>query len=285
MPKKPWLVKAYDNYEFLHSPAARNIRILTEMIEPAERLKANNVWNTVVFFGSARSKPMAQTKRKLAELERLAKKKKTLSAQFKSQLESARYAYKLSRYYNNAMQLAYKLTKWFGSPAMTDHNYYICSGGGPGMMEAANLGAKRAGGKSVGLNISLPLEQDPNHYQTRDISFEFHYFFIRKFWFFYLSKAMVFFPGGFGTFDELFELLTLVQTEKNKQYMPIILFGSEYWNDVFHVDVMERWGVISKNDKRHFKIVDTVDEAFDFLKSEIILHYIQTNKTKLWPIN
>ncbi|MCA9404500.1 MAG: LOG family protein, partial [Candidatus Omnitrophica bacterium] len=149
------------------------------------------------------------------------------------------------------------------------------TGGGPGIMEAANRGAKKAKGESVGLNISLPLEQDPNPYQTRDISFEFHYFFIRKFWFFYLSKAMIVFPGGFGTLDELFELLTLVQTEKTRKYMPIVLYGKDYWNEVVNFQALAHWGMVSPQDLKLFKICDDVDSAFNYLQAELKKHHLQ----------
>jgi Predicted Rossmann fold nucleotide-binding protein len=140
-------------------------------------------------------------------------------------------------------------------------------------MEAANRGARKAKGMSIGLNISLPMEQNPNPYQTKELSFEFHYFFIRKFWFFYLAKALVIFPGGFGTFDELFELLTLIQTEKTKKYMPVVLYGKDYWNKVINFEEMVSWGTISRSDLKLFRIVDTIEEAFEYLTTELSRHY------------
>ena len=180
----------------------------------------------------------------------------------------------MSRYYEEAVQLSAKITKWSQKIKDPLRKFYICSGGGPGIMEAANRGAHSVGGKSIGLNISLPMEQDPNPYQTRDLSFEFHYFFIRKFWFFYLSKAMIVFPGGYGTMDEFFELLTLVQTQKTKKHMPIILYGQSFWNELLDFDAMQRWGVISPEDLKLFKVVDDVDTAFRYLKDELTEHYL-----------
>jgi uncharacterized protein (TIGR00730 family) len=167
------------------------------------------------------------------------------------------------------------LTLWFKEPQNRDKNFVVCSGGGPGMMEAANRGATKAKGKSMGLNISLPHEQTPNPFQSKEISFEFHYFFIRKFWFFYLAKALVVFPGGFGTLDELFEILTLIQTQKSKKYMPVILYGSDFWKELINFDVMLKWGVISRDDLSLFKMFDDVDSAFKYLKGELSKHYLQ----------
>ncbi len=267
--KKASIIKAYKNPNFLASPTARNIRIMCELIEPAHRLRVNDVHNTVVFFGSARSTSLKEAQKKLTYAKRCHKK----DADYAHLIEKAEHAVKLAHYHEQAVDLAKKLTHWFNQANHKKQHFYICSGGGPGMMEAANLGAKKAGGKSVGLNISLPFEQDPNPYQTSDISFEFHYFFIRKFWFFYLAKALVVFPGGFGTFDELFELLTIIQTQKTKKYMPVILFGREFWNDVINFKALDKWGVISKSDLNLFHIYDDVDEAFKFLKKELQKRY------------
>jgi len=267
-----WLKKAYDNDEFLNSPAARNIRILCEMTEPAHRIRTKRIYNTIVFFGSARSVPLSESRKALKKL----KARKTKGKKYQQELALAELNIKFSRYYDDARRLSAKLTQWFNQPKHRNENFYICSGGGPGMMEAANRGAKEAGGKSVGLNISLPMEQQfPNIYQTKDISFDFHYFFIRKFWFFYLAKSLVVFPGGYGTFDELFELLTIIQTHKTKKHMPVILYGSEYWNEVINFDAMVKWGTISKEDLKLFHTFDDVDETFTFLKKEITKHYFR----------
>ncbi|MBI3118174.1 MAG: TIGR00730 family Rossman fold protein, partial [Candidatus Hydrogenedentes bacterium] len=175
-----------------------------------------------------------------------------------------------------AAQLAERLTTWSKALPKKKRHFIICSGGGPGIMEAANLGANRAGGLSVSLNISLPMEQVPNPFQTRELAFEFHYFFIRKFWFVYLAKALVVFPGGFGTFDELFEVLTLVQTKKARKPMPIVVYGREYWEEVVNLDALVRWGTISPEDLQLFRICDTVDEAYDYLTQELTRLYLGT---------
>jgi uncharacterized protein (TIGR00730 family) len=263
-----WPYRAYENLEFIRSPEARPIRILSEYIEPANRLRRENIRNTIVFFGSARlvSKEAAETQ--LAAL--LAEQPDgDLSEEFAAKLNTAQMRLKMSVYYEASRQLAAKLTRWSKSSRNSSNGYYICSGGGPGIMEAANRGASEAGGRSVGLNITLPFEQAPNKYQSHEISFDFNYFFIRKFWFFYLSKAMVVFPGGFGTFDELFELLTLVQTEKTKKPMPIVLFGSEFWNTVVNFQAMADHGVISKKDLDLFCISDSVDETYQYLVGKL----------------
>ena len=270
-----WLMKAYKNPDFLASPPARLIRVMSEMIEPSTRLARHNIRNTVVFFGSARLISRHQALQNLKEIEMRFKSVKSPATQLKLARRKAMRALHMSRYYEDASKLAEKLTHWFNDSAHKQQKFVICSGGGPGIMEAANRGAKKAGGLSMGLNISLPLEQAPNIYQTREISFEFHYFFIRKFWFFYLSKAMVVFPGGFGTMDELFELLTLIQTGKTKKYMPIILYGGDYWNEVINFETMVKWGTIDKNDLKYFHIIDDVDQAFHFVKQELSKNYFK----------
>ena len=271
--KHSWLVKSYKNHEFLNSPAARTVRVLTEMIEPADRLRRQRVWSTVVFFGSARTLSKSDAVKKLNAAKAQIKSTGPTKQQQKK-LEQLQMVVTGARYYEDAAKLAEKLTLWFNETDMVHKHFCVCSGGGPGIMEAANRGAQRAKGRSMGLNISLPFEQMPNPYQTREISFEFHYFFIRKFWFFYLAKALVVFPGGFGTMDELFELLTLIQTGKSKKYMPVILYGSEYWNDLINFGKMVKWGMIAEEDLQLFKIVDDVDEAYTYLKSELIKHHM-----------
>jgi uncharacterized protein (TIGR00730 family) len=187
----------------------------------------------------------------------------------------------MSRYYEDAVNLSEKLTRWFLELEKIDKHFKICSGGGPGIMEAANRGALNANGESVGLNISIPSEQIPNIYQTKDLACEFHYFFIRKFWFFYLAKALVIFPGGYGTMDELFELLTLIQTEKTKKQMPVVLYDSTYWNDVVNFNALLKWGVISKGDLDLFRLFDNVDDAFVYLKDALTKHYLKGATKKM----
>jgi uncharacterized protein (TIGR00730 family) len=235
--------KAYRNTEFLGSREARTIRLLSEYLEPERRLRHYHVEDTIVFFGSARALPPDSEKggRGTGEDDRL------------------------SRYYGHAEELAYRLTGWSKALAGTKRRFIVTSGGGGGMMEAANRGASRAGGVTVGFGISLPMEPSINPYVSRELAFEFHYFFMRKFWFVYLAKAIVVFPGGFGTLDELFELLTLIQTGKSQMVRPVVLFGREFWEKLIDFDLMVSWGVISAEDLRLFRVVDTVEEAFEFL--------------------
>ena len=239
--------KAYRNEEFLNSPEARTIRILAEYNEPRARFKKYAIKNSIVFFGSARSEDLSDSKENTHDT----------------------YALKLSDYYNKAVELSKKITEWSMQPDSNKQKFYICSGGGPGMMEAANKGAFLAGGKSIGLNISIPMEQYPNPYITKELMFEFHYFFIRKFWFVYLAKALVIFPGGFGTLDELMEVLTLIQTEKLGKKLPIILFGTEFWNEVLNLEAMLKWGTISKADLDLIYLSDNVEDAFNYLIKNI----------------
>ena len=250
------------------------------MIEPAARFRKYKVKDTVVFFGSARIFSPHVTSLKLRKIKNRIKRVKSPSPNLKHLYEHAKRDAAMSRYYEDARLLAEKLTRYFKGLRKKGKNFMICSGGGPGIMAAGNQGAKIAGGKSVGLNISIPMEQDPNLYQTRDLAFEFHYFFIRKFWFFYLAKALVVFPGGFGTMDELFELLTLTQTGKHRRPLPVILFGRDYWQRVINFDEMHKWGTISKEDLKLFKVFDDVDETFNYLKEQINKYFISKNHDK-----
>jgi uncharacterized protein (TIGR00730 family) len=261
-----WPLKAYKNLDFLNSDPARNIRILCEMTEPGLRFAKQSVEDTIVLFGSARTKPIVVAEKELAVIKSAIKDPENLTVEEKRSLQQAECAIKSAPYYDAAVQLSESLTRWSMSLSK-DHQrrFLICSGGGPGIMEAANLGAHNAGGKSVGLGISLPFEQGVNEYIPKELQFEFHYFFVRKYWFVLLAKALVAFPGGFGTMDELFETLTLVQTKKIKEVPPIVLFGSEFWNDVCDFDALVKWGTISSEDVDLFKIVDTVEEAHDYI--------------------
>ena len=246
--------KAYEDKEFLNSPDARIIRILAEMIEPRHRFRKERNRDSIVFFGSARTPSPKQALDQLKEAKKLCNKK---------QLAKAELDIEMSRYYAEASELARMMPEW---SIENNYGYYICSGGGPGIMEAANRGASEVeGGRSIGLNISLPFEQYPNAYISDELNFEFNYFFIRKFWFTYLAKAIVVFPGGFGTFDEFFELMTLVQTEKTSKILPIVLFGKEFWNEVVNFDALVKYGVISVEDLDLFIFADTAQEAFEYL--------------------
>lgn len=269
-PKNPnakWPLKAYNNPDFLNSDEARSIRVLCEFTEPRKRFAEQNVKDTIVLFGSARTRPEEQAKAELVAVENALNDKTAPNRAEAEMLRKARANLKTAPYYEATVDLAEKLTRWSMTLDCSDGAcpYTICSGGGPGMMEAANLGAKAAGGKSIGLGISLPFEQGVNEHIPEELQFEFHYFFVRKFWFVSIAKALVALPGGFGTLDELFETLTLVQTKKIEEKPVIVLFGSEYWNSVINFDALVEWGTISPEDINLFKIIDDVDEAADYI--------------------
>jgi uncharacterized protein (TIGR00730 family) len=254
MPLPP---KAYKNLDFIASPPARHIRILCEYEEPRQRFHKEAVHHTIVFFGSAR---IASTDACKARLEAATTPEETAKAEL---------GLKMSRYYDEARELARRLTAW-STGRDSGRRFLICSGGGPGIMEAANRGASDVpGGRSVGLGISLPFEQGVNEYVTPELAFEFHYFFTRKYWFLYLCKALVIFPGGFGTLDELFETLTLVQTGKIKKKLPIILYGTAYWSKVLNVGAMAEFGTISLVDLDLIHMTDDLDDAYGYLVSRL----------------
>lgn len=250
--------KAYLNESFLHSSDARALRILAEYLEPESRLAHYEVEDTIVFMGSSRlvSREQAETELKAAESD-------------KGDVARARLRLEMSRYYEAARELAHRLTEWSKGLSGTERRFVVCTGGGPGVMEAANRGASEARGINVGLSISLPLEEPGNLHITRELSFQFHYFFMRKFWFAYLAKAVIFFPGGFGTLDELFELLTMVQTRKIRKHMPLVLFGTRYWEEVVNFDALVRYGNIDPQDLKLFQRTDSVDDAFDYIVGEL----------------
>jgi len=270
--------KAYRNNKFLNSPSGRTIRILTEYQEPYDRLKKYDINDTIVFFGSARLLPMNEARKNVADLKKkLSSIKNTKSKEYIENQKLLGYAERdveMAQYYQDTEELAYRLTKWSMS-LKKGNKFVICSGGGPGIMEAANRGAHKAKGLSIGFNISLPFEQYPNKYITPNLNFEFHYFFMRKFWFAYLAKALVIMPGGFGTLDELMEILTLVQTEKLKKKMTILIYGKKFWDKVMNLEALAEYRVISPSDLKLFKFVDTVDEAFEYLKKELGKSYVK----------
>ncbi len=259
--------KAYDNPRFLHSAHARSLRILGEYLEPQSRLRLQKIRSTIVFFGSARSVPEEEYKERLVELRAQWKNEPGITPAIMEQ--RAQSFHRLSFYYHEAEKLAAKVAAHYQQMPDPRDRHVVCSGAGPGMMEAANRGANKIGAKTLGLSISLPHEQGVNRYLDPPYTFEFHYFFMRKYWFVYLARALVAFPGGFGTFDELFECLTLVQTQKIRRKLPILLYGSEFWNSVVNFDMLVRWGVISAEDLSLFKICDDVDEAFNYLTEQI----------------
>ncbi|MBI5401993.1 MAG: TIGR00730 family Rossman fold protein [Ignavibacteriae bacterium] len=270
--------KAYRNNKFLNSPAGRTIRILTEYQEPYERLKKYDINDTIVFFGSARLLPMHEAKKNVADIKKkLHTIKNTKSKDYienRKLLGFAERDLEMAQYYEDTEELAYRLTKW-SMGLKKGNKFVVCSGGGPGIMEAANRGAHKAKGLSIGLNISLPFEQFPNRYITPNLNFEFHYFFMRKFWFAYLAKALVIMPGGFGTLDELMEILTLVQTEKLKKKMTILIYGKKFWDKVINIEALAEYRVISPSDSKLIKFADSVDEAFDYLKKELGKSYVK----------
>jgi len=268
---------AFHDPAFIDSPSARPVRILCEYLDPESRFRRLNVKNTIVMFGSARIRPLADAQVRLQAAENNVQKESG-NPRFTEELNAARSGVQIARYYDEAQQLARRITEWSDKTRRPAQRFYICSGGGPGIMEAANRGAKDAGGRSIGLNITLPFEQAPNPYQTEDLAFDFHYFFMRKFWFVYLAKALVVFPGGFGTMDELFELLTIVQTQKTSKYMPVVLYGTQYWNEVINWDALARWGMISSEDLSLFRFFDEVEPAFDYLRQELDRIYPPSQK-------
>jgi uncharacterized protein (TIGR00730 family) len=232
---------AYKNDEFLDSPAARSIRILSEYLEPFDHFRREMIRDTIVFFGSARITEDGP----------------------------------MGAYYRDARELARRLTEWSEAFTASTRRFVVCSGGGPGIMEAANRGAADAKGKTIGLNIGLPFEQFPNPYITPELSFEFHYFFMRKFWFAYLAKAMVVFPGGYGSLDELMEILTLVQTRKLAKKVIIVLYGSQFWKEVINFEALLRHGTISREDLELFEFADDVDTAQRILQDGLMKHHLQ----------
>src|SRR5579862_5374068 len=269
---------AYQNEPFLSSPDGRILRILAEYQEPLSRFRREQIQDTVVFFGSARFQGGDVAKSHLAIVE---KNKEKISAQeHERSLKRARAAVDMARYYEDARRLAHLLTEWSIQIPARRHRFVVTTGGGPGIMEAANLGAYEAGGKSIGLNINLPFEQNPNSYITPSLNFEFHYFFMRKFWFAYLAKALVIFPGGFGTLDELFEILTLAQTEKLAKKIVVVIYGSSYWKKIINFDAMVDAGVISAPDLDLFKMSDSPEESFEFLKAGLTKYHLGQQQTK-----
>jgi uncharacterized protein (TIGR00730 family) len=257
----------YLNDEFLKSPPARVLRILAEYLEPSDRLRRARIRDTIVFFGSARSPSPEVAAQRLADVkEQIAQS--GVSPELQETLQRAEVGVKLARYYRDAVELSQRLTEW--SKSLTgNRDFIICSGGSGGMMEAANRGAAMAGGKTIGMNIQLPEEQAVNAYVPPDLVFNFHYFFMRKFWFVYLAKALVVFPGGYGTMDELFEVLTLIQTAKPSKIMPVVLYGTEYWNEVIDFDAFVRWGTVSPKERDIFYRTDTVDDAYEYLTGRL----------------
>jgi uncharacterized protein (TIGR00730 family) len=278
---------AYENPGFLNSADGRLIRILAEYLEPLARFRREQIQDTVVFFGSARFRGREEADHALELLDNTGSSQPApISEQPASapqiaqgtatelQRKRAVAAVEMARYYEDARRLAQMLTTWAMKIPSRRHRFVVTSGGGPGIMEAANRGAYEAGGKTIGLNIRLPFEQAPNPYITPSLNFEFHYFFMRKLWFAYLSKALVVFPGGFGTLDEMFEILTLTQTEKLAKKITVVIYGSEYWKKVFNLQVLVDTGAISPKDIELFQFADTPEQAFELLRKGLTENYL-----------
>jgi uncharacterized protein (TIGR00730 family) len=283
---------AYLNPEFLSSPDGRLLRILSEYSEPLSRFRREKIQDTVVFFGSARFASLPDAQNALTILEKPGSAKPAAPQQqpgatdgdaLQAALKRAHAAVEMARYYEEARTLASMLTEWTLTLPGKRHRFVVTSGGGPGIMEAANRGAREAGGKTIGLNIRLPFEQYPNQYITPELNFEFHYFFMRKYWFAYLAKALVVFPGGFGTLDELFEILTLAQTHKLAKKILVIVYGKEYWNRVLNLEALADAGTISPEDVNGFTMVDTPEEAFEVLKEGLTKYHLQPQPARPVP--
>src|SRR5215467_10834846 len=262
---------AYENPAFLNSPDGRILRIMAEYAEPLARFRHEQIQDTVVFFGSARFIDLAAANKAVEELgasgDEVARKK-------------AHADLTMARYYEDARRMAFLLSQWASQIPARRRRFVVTTGGGPGIMEAANRGAREAGAKTVGLNIRLPFEQYPNPYITPSLNFEFHYFFMRKFWFAYLAKALVIFPGGFGTLDELFEILTLAQTQKLAKKILVVIYGSEYWSKVLNLEVMADAGAISPEDLDLFQMVDTPEDAFRVMRDGLTKYHLTTQPAK-----
>jgi uncharacterized protein (TIGR00730 family) len=264
---------AYRDHEFLDGEEGRPLRILAEYLEPFARFKEEGIQDTVVFYGSARTLSREDAKAALARV--MHGPGGGTGVAPNDEVVRGQQAVKWSRYYEEARELAGLLTKWSLTLGPTHDRFVVTSGGGPGIMEAANRGAAEAGGKTVGLNIRLPFEQGPNPYITKGLHFEFRYFFMRKFWFAYLAKALVIFPGGFGTLDEMFDILTLMQTDKLAEHIQIVLYGAEYWDRVVNFDSLLEAGAVAASDISLLERADTPQQAFDLLKGHLTTHHLK----------
>ena len=279
---------SYQNPAFVNSPDGRLVRIISEYSEPLARFRRERIQDTIVFFGSARFRGLDQANQELELLDKPGSATPAPSEEQPATSEQllqgtaselrrtrAHTAVEMARYYEDARQLASMVTNWTQTLKGRRHRFVVTSGGGPGIMEAANRGAHEAGGKTIGLNIRLPFEQAPNPYITPALNFEFHYFFMRKYWFAYLAKALVVFPGGFGTLDEMFEVLTLIQTEKLAKKISIVVYGSAYWNSILNLDVLVEKGAISPQDRELFQMADTPEEAFAILQRDLMRDHLE----------
>jgi len=265
---------AYENDAFLKGPDGRPLRILAEYAEPLARFRREKIQDTVVFFGSARFRSLSSAEEAVELLARPGSAQPAPDPE--QEAHRVQRAVDMARYYEDARRLAHLLTDWTRTLSGKRHRFVVTTGGGPGIMEAANRGAREAGGKTIGLNIALPFEQVPNPYITPELNFEFHYFFMRKLWFAYLAKALVVFPGGFGTLDELFEILTLAQTEKLAKKMTVLLYGEDYWRRLLNLEMLVDAGTIAPDDVNLFQFVNTPEEAFAKLQENLIRDHLQS---------
>jgi uncharacterized protein (TIGR00730 family) len=267
----------YKDPAFLDSTAARPIRILSEYVHPLVQLKKEGIGDTIVMFGSARIESRESALARLGKLKNRAALKRVAAqrAAYRQPLRDARSALEMSRYYEQARELSHRITKWAMTLGERPRRFVVCSGGGPGIMEAANRGAMEAGGKSIGLSIELPHEQFANPYISPELSLNFHYFFMRKLWFAQIAKALIVFPGGFGTMDEFWEMLTLLQTGKLPRHSLILIYGRKYWDQVLNFRAILRWGMISPSEYKMLQFADTVDEAFDRIKTGLEKYHME----------
>jgi len=269
----------HEDPKFLDSTPARPLRILAEYLNPLVQLKKEGIGDTIVMFGSARIDSRETAQARLTRLKSL--KTSKLSApervRHRAALRHAKSSYEMSRYYEEARQLSHRITTWALSLGPRPRRFVVCSGGGPGIMEAANRGAYEAGGKSLGLSIELPHEQFANPYISPELSFNFHYFFMRKLWFAQIAKALIVFPGGFGTMDELWEMMTLLQTGKLAKHNLILIYGRKYWDEVLNFRAMVRWGTISDNEYGLLKFADDVDEAFELIRADLEKYHMEVD--------
>lgn len=268
----PMAKLAYEDPKFMESLGARPLRILAEYLDPLKCLRQEKVGDTIVMFGSARIQSHDRAVMELGKVKRKAKGRRT--REWRAKIRQARAIVGMSRYYEDARALSRKITSWAMTLGTEPKRFVICSGGGPGIMEAANRGAAEAGGSSVGLSIQLPHEQRPNAYITPELNFCFHYFFMRKLWFAQKAKALIVFPGGFGTMDELWEMLTLLQTGKLSSHHLILIYGREYWDKVLNWKHMVRSGTISERDYKTLQFADTVEEAFDHVRADMEANHL-----------
>lgn len=268
----PMAKLAYEDPKFMDSLGARPLRILAEYLDPLKKLRQEKVGDTIVMFGSARIQSHDKAVAEFEKIKRKAKGRRT--SEWRAKIRQARAIVGMSRYYEDARALSHKITSWALTLGSDPKRFVICSGGGPGIMEAANRGAAEAGGSSVGLSIQLPHEQRPNAFITPELNFCFHYFFMRKLWFAQKAKALIVFPGGFGTMDELWEMLTLLQTGKLSTHHLILIYGREYWDKVLNWRHMVRSGTISERDYKTLQFADTVDEAFARLRADMEANHL-----------